>query len=224
MQHQSFMTSAVARRRYWSRSIAGWPRIRDAQPCAAHRVLASLEERGAVSGVVTQNVDRLHHRAGSRRVIELHGALAEVFCLECGTRERRDRTQERLLAANPRFVARVGAVAPDGDVELQTDEERFVVVDCELCGGPLKPDVVFFGGSVPRDRVEAGLALVEQSEALLVVGSSLAVFYGLRFVRRAAELDRPIAILNKGETRGDDLAILRIDADAGETLTAVARP
>ncbi len=219
MQHASFVNSAAARRRYWSRSVSGWPRIRDAEPCAAHRALAELERRGVVTGVITQNVDRLHHRAGSSHIIELHGALADVFCLECGTRERRQRLQERLLEANPDYAVTGVGAAPDGDADLELDESRFTVVDCALCGGPLKPDVVFFGGSVPRERVLAGMALVDQSDALLVVGSSLAVFSGLRFVRRARERGLPIAIVNRGETRGDPMATLRVDGDANEVLS-----
>lgn len=222
MQHREFVEDGDARRRYWSRSIAGWPRIRDAVPNEGHRALAALEAADRISGVITQNVDRLHHRAGSRRVIELHGALADVVCLRCGSRADRDEVQERLLVANPQHAVEIDRHAPDGDADV-ADDERFVVVGCSSCDGPLKPDVVFFGGSVPRPRVEAGYELVANSDALLVVGSSLAVFSGLRFVRRAAELGRPIVILNRGETRGDRFAMKKIEAAASATLSDWAR-
>jgi NAD+-dependent protein deacetylase sirtuin 4 len=184
-----------------------------------------MEESGAVAGVVTQNVDRLHARAGSRQVIELHGALAEVACLDCGRREARDSLQERLLRLNPDFAA--GATperaAPDGDAELPAAlVDGFRVAGCAACDGVLKPDVVFFGGSVPRAVVAAAYALVEAAEALLVVGSSLAVYSGFRFVRRAAERAIPVAIVNLGPTRGDSLAALCWDERACAALPPLA--
>ena len=223
IQHGQFVRDAAARRRYWARSVIGWPRVAAAEPNAAHAALAAMERGGALAGIVTQNVDRLHARAGSLRVIELHGALSDVSCLDCGGREARARLQARLLALNPGFASRGAELAPDGDAELPaTLVDAFVVAGCVDCGGVLKPDVVFFGGSVARDIVEAAYALVEAAEALLVVGSSLEVYSGFRFVRRAAERAIPVAIVNLGPTRGDDLAALRWDERAGAALPALA--
>ncbi|AKF05942.1 NAD-dependent protein deacetylase of SIR2 family [Sandaracinus amylolyticus] len=224
MQYRAFLHDARARARYWARSLHGWPRIAGARPNDAHRALASMEREGALVGLITQNVDRLHHAAGSARVIELHGALAEVRCLACGTTAPRADVQARLLDANPGFVERPVELNPDGDAELEDDAlDGFRVVACEACGGVLKPDVVFFGDSVPRPRVDAAHAMVRDADAMLVVGSSLAVYSGLRFVRAAAERAIPIAILNVGETRGDALATLRVDARAGAMLPLLAQ-
>ncbi|UJR81369.1 NAD-dependent protein deacetylase [Sandaracinus amylolyticus] len=223
MQYRAFLHDARARARYWARSLHGWPRIASARPNDAHRALAAMEREGALVGLITQNVDRLHHAAGSARIVELHGALAEVRCLACGTTAPRAQVQERLLHANPGFVERPVELNPDGDAELEDDAlEGFRVVACEACGGVLKPDVVFFGDSVPRPRVDAAHAMVREADAMLVVGSSLAVYSGLRFVRAAAERAIPIAILNVGETRGDALATLRLEARAGAVLPIVA--
>ncbi len=235
IQHAEFVRDPAARRRYWARSVIGWPRVAGAAPNAAHAALAAMERGGALSAVITQNVDRLHARAGSRRVVELHGALAEVACLACGRREGRAELQERLLALNPEMagLARaaiagpgpdvVGRANPDGDAELPAGlVDRFRVADCQACGGVLKPDVVFFGGSVPRDVVAEAYGLVDAAEALLVVGSSLAVYSGYRFVRRAAERGAPIAIVNLGPTRGDPLAALRWDERACAALPPLA--
>lgn len=173
-------------------------------------------------GLITQNVDRLHQAAGST-ALELHGSLHEVACLACGARESRGSVHARMTARNPDFVAEVRGVAPDGDVDLDADVvRRFDVAPCLRCGGPLKPYVVFFGGSVPRSVVESAYAMVEDADALLVVGSSLAVFSGYRFVRRAAERDIPVAIVNLGPTRGDPHATLLVDASAGAILPALA--
>lgn len=229
IQDRDFLRRPEVRRRYWARSLLGWPRFSSAQPNAAHAALARLEQQGVVEGVITQNVDRLHHAAGSRRVIELHGALAEVVCLECGVRERRERLQPRLEALNPGLCgALVQAqleLRPDGDAELREEAvAAFQVPACEACGdGVLKPDVVFFGGFVPAPTVEAAYALVERSEALLVAGTSLAVYSGLRFVRRAAERGLPVAVLNLGETRADGLAHLRVQARIGDALPRLAQ-
>lgn len=224
VQYQQFVRSEEARRRYWARSFRGWPRFSVARPNAGHEAVAALEAGGAVIGVVTQNVDRLHHRAGSQRVIELHGALAEVRCLQCEAREPRARLQQRLRALNPGYAPAIAELAPDGDAELAGGLERtFEVPPCEACGGVLKPDVVFFGENVPRPRVEEAWAVVDDADALLVVGSSLAVFSGYRFVRGAAERGMPIAIVNLGETRGDPHATLRVDAPAGEVLPRLAQ-
>ena len=219
IQYQQFVGSEAMRRRYWARAVAGWPTIAAARPNPAHRALAALEERGLVAGVITQNVDGLHGAAGSRRVVELHGALARVRCLGCGARCARDDLQARMLAANPGWLEVLAAAAPDGDAELGDDViARFVPPACRRCGGALKPDVVFFGENVPRPVVDAAWALFDEAEVLLVVGSSLAVFSGFRFVRRAAERGVPVAILNRGPTRGDPHAAVRLDATAGVAL------
>jgi NAD+-dependent protein deacetylase sirtuin 4 len=223
IQHAQFVRDPAARRRYWARSVIGWPRVAAARPNPAHAALAAMERGGALAGVVTQNVDRLHTSAGSSNVVELHGALAEVACLACGLREARARLQERLLDLNPSFATRGAELAPDGDAELPAALiDRFRVADCAGCGGVLKPDVVFFGGCVPREVVAAAHALVEAAEALLVVGSSLAVYSGYRFVRRAAERGAPVAIVNLGPTRGDPLAALRWNERAGTALPRLA--
>ena len=174
-------------------------------------------------GLITQNVDRLHHAAGSVRVVELHGALAMVRCLACCALEPRAALQLRLLGANPAWLDRTAALAPDGDAELPLDGIReFEVQDCLACGGPLMPDVVFFGGSVPPEKVAAAWALLDQAEALVVVGSSLAVLSGFRFVRGAAERGLPIAVINRGTTRADHLTHLRVDGQAGAVLPRLA--
>ncbi|HEY1958015.1 MAG TPA: NAD-dependent protein deacetylase [Polyangiaceae bacterium] len=224
IQHRDFVESEATRRRYWARSAVGWPRMAGARPNAAHRAIAELEARGLASGLITQNVDRLHHKAGSREVLELHGALADVRCLDCGALESRDALQTRIAALNPDLGAANVTIAPDGDADLPLElVENFRVPACLACGGVLKPDVVFFGGSVPRERVMAAFAKLDAADVLLVVGSSLAVFSGYRFVLRAAEMKMPIAIVNRGETRGDPHAALRVDGAAGEVLPALAR-
>jgi NAD-dependent protein deacetylase/lipoamidase sirtuin 4 len=226
IQHREFVDHADVRRRYWARSALGWSRFSSAVPNAAHAALAELEQAGAVAGVITQNVDSLHGAAGSREVVELHGALARVRCLVCAAMATRDAVQARLLAANPGWLDRAeGAVlAPDGDSDLPDAlVAGFTVVACEACGGTLMPDVVFFGGSVPRDTLDAAWRLFDRAEVLLVIGSSLAVFSGYRFVRRAAERGVPVGILNRGPTRGDDYAQVRVDARAGLALPELAR-
>ncbi|NRQ32851.1 NAD-dependent protein deacetylase [Nonomuraea sp. NN258] len=222
MTYQAFVGSGQARRRYWARSHVGWRRIGEAAPNAGHRAVAELERRGLVCGIVTQNVDGLHQAAGARRVIELHGGLDRVVCLSCRARTARAELEERLVAANPGWEAAAGQINPDGDAVL-TDAQvaGFRVVDCTGCGGLLKPDVIFFGENVPKPRVDECFALVCGARALLVLGSSLAVRSGLRFVSRAAELGIPIAIVNQGPTRGDSAAALTLDAPLGATLTAL---
>jgi NAD+-dependent protein deacetylase sirtuin 4 len=225
IQHREFVDKPDMRRRYWARSVLGWPRMANAQPNAGHRALAELEAAGVLAGLITQNVDGLHGRAGSAHVVELHGALRRVRCLACEHVITRDELQRRLLARNPSWPdrARRIAIAPDGDADLSDDEVAgFELVACDSCDGVMMPDVVFFGGSVPRATLDAAWAMFDRAEVLLVVGSSLTVFSGYRFVRRAAERGVPVAILNRGATRGDDLAALRLDAPAGATLTAVA--
>lgn len=221
-----YMKDPHLRARYWARSMLGWPRFRGARPNPAHLALAELERDGVTGGPITQNVDRLHHAAGSADVIELHGALAEVRCLDCGLREPRDEVQLRLEADNAwllRELSREGApeLAPDGDADLDATRallSGFVLPRCTRCSGDLKPDVVFFGESVQRELVEAAYARVEAAGALLVVGSSLAVFSGFRFVRRAHERGLPVAIVTLGPSRGDELATVRVEARAGEIL------
>ncbi len=223
IQHRDFVAYPSTRRRYWARSTLGWPRMASAEPNAAHRALAEIERRGRLTGLITQNVDRLHHKAGSREVLELHGALAEGRCLGCGTTEPRDALQRRLLELNPSFAGGVAvSIAPDGDAELPAAlVDGFRVPACLACGGVLKPDVVFFGGTVPKERVAGAFAMLDGASALVVIGSSLAVFSGYRFVLRARDRGIPIAILNRGETRGDPFATLRIDALAGQVLPAI---
>ena len=224
VEYREFVKNPEARRRYWARSLYGWERIRSAQPNAAHRTLATLEKAGIVSGLITQNVDRLHEKAGSDKVVELHGALHEVKCLRCGALETREAVQRRLLALNPDFEPAAFEAAPDGDAVL---DDRIVaafrVASCIGCGGDLKPNVVFFGESVAKATVELAFEIVRGARALLVVGSSLAVFSGFRFVKRAAELGLPIALVNLGPSRGDDLATLRVDAAAGSVLPELAK-
>ncbi|WP_304050924.1 NAD-dependent protein deacetylase [Jatrophihabitans endophyticus] len=223
MTYQDFVASAAGRRRYWARSFLGWRRIAAAEPNDGHRAVADLQRRGLLDGVITQNVDGLHQAAGASDVIELHGGLDLVVCLACGKRERRVDLDARLRAANPGFGASVQRVNPDGDADVPDAElDGFELVGCRYCGADLlKPDVVFFGENVPKPRVEACYALVEASRALLVLGSSLTVMSGLRFVRRAAKLGIPVAIVNQGWTRGDELADVRVDAPLGTVLPAL---
>lgn len=219
VQFADFRDSAAVRRRYWARSFAGWNRIRAAQPSDAHRALARLEQLGICRHLVTQNVDGLHQRAGQQRVTDLHGKLDAVTCLHCENRLDREQWQAGLEAANPGWDHRVTAIKPDGDVELAAaDEQSFVVPDCDHCGGIIKPDVVFFGESVPRDRVDIAIDAIAGSGALLIVGSSLMVFSGFRFARLALESGKPVAIVNEGRTRADEMATLKIEADCGDTL------
>jgi NAD-dependent SIR2 family protein deacetylase len=197
-----------------------------AVPNPGHVALAALESAGHVAGVITQNVDGLHQAAGSRRVVELHGSLAAVRCLSCGQREPRAALQERMRVLNPTFRAPAVAFAPDGDADLDdtaNTDDPFVVPDCVACGGVLKPDVVFFGDNVGLDVVSAAWKLFDEAEVLLVVGSSLTVWSGFRFVRRAAERALPVAIVNLGPTRGDELARVRVAEPIGEVLPRLAR-
>jgi NAD-dependent deacetylase sirtuin 4 len=221
IQYRDFVRHEAARRRYWARSMVGFPRIARAAPNPGHRVLARLEAQGHLSGLITQNVDGLHGAAGSARLVELHGRLHEVVCMRCSAISSRHALQAELEAHNPDFDASGAAQAPDGDADLERDLERFVVIDCRACGGPLKPHVVFFGENVPQARVAAAFAHLEGARSLLVLGSSLTVFSGFRFVRRAAELAAPVAIVNLGETRGDGLASLKLEAHTSDALAAL---
>ncbi len=228
MTYQTFTGDAAARQRYWARSHLGWTTIARADPNDGHRAVAELQRAGLVAGIITQNVDGLHQAGGARSVIELHGNLARVVCLDCGVTSPREELHQRLAEANPDFGrdfrARAASVNPDGDVELAAEGVAgFRTVACLRCsGGMLKPDVVFFGETVPASRVQACFALVERSAALLVLGSSLTVMSGRRFVLRAAKLGIPVAIVNQGGTRGDDKAAICLDAPLGQVLPQLA--
>ncbi|WP_225850816.1 NAD-dependent protein deacetylase [Streptomyces sp. HPF1205] len=224
MTYQEFTGSAAARQRYWARSHLGLRTITGARPNEGHRAVARLAGAGFVSAVITQNVDGLHTAAGTPDAVELHGSLARTVCLDCGARSPRARLDERLDRANPGFRALAARTNPDGDaVVADEDVARFRVVDCESCGsGTLKPDVVFFGENVPAHRAARCYELVEAASAVLVLGSSLAVMSGLRFVRHAAKRGTPVAIVNQGATRGDTLAAFRLDQPLGKVLTRLA--
>jgi NAD-dependent SIR2 family protein deacetylase len=221
MTYQEFVGSEDGRRRYWARSHLGWRTIARARPNTGHRAVAALQARGHVSGVITQNVDGLHQAAGTAGVIELHGSLDRVVCLGCRRTSPREDLDRRLRTANPSFTATATHVNPDGDVDLPDEVVReFRLVSCADCGdGVLKPDVVFFGENVPRPRVDECYRLVDEANALLVLGSSLTVMSGLRFVRRAAKANIPVLIVNLGPTRGDRCARVRVDLPLGQALT-----
>ena len=226
MTYQDFVRTPEGRQRYWARAHVGWGRMRAAHPNATHHALVDLERAGRLHGLITQNIDGLHERAGHRDVIDLHGRIDRVVCLTCRDVTPRAELHDRLSALNPGYESRIGEVAPDGDVVL-AETTDFRVAPCLSCGGDLKPDVVFFGENVPKDRVERSYALVAEAEALVVLGSSLQVMSGLRFVRAARKRGIPIVIVNRGATRGDDLATLKLDAGCAETLTSllpVGRP
>lgn len=224
MTFQEFTADEASRRRYWARSHLGWQAIAQARPNAGHLAVTRLVRSGLVSGVITQNVDGLHTAAGTSETIDLHGRLDRVVCLDCGDRSPRTRLDERLARANPGFRDIEADTKADGDAELPAARTaEFRIVACEVCRvGTLKPDVVFFGENVPAERVQRCYGLVDASSALLVLGSSLTVMSGLRFVRRAARQGTSVAIVNQGNTRGDALAALRLDLPLGPTLTALA--
>jgi NAD-dependent SIR2 family protein deacetylase len=214
-----FLAHAHWRRRYWARSLVGWPRMQAARPNAAHRALAALEERGRVVQLVTQNVDGLHQAAGSRLVLDLHGRVDVVRCMSCERRVPRAHVQAELARRNPALAEASPRLAPDGDAELDAaDFESFEVPACDACGGLLKPDVVFFGERVPPERVQAAFAALERSDAMLVVGSSLMVYSGYRFAKAMAGAGKPIAAVNLGKTRADDLVSLKVTARCAEAL------
>ena len=218
VQHGEFMASLQARQRYWGRSLIGWPVIRNAAPNPAHQQIAELESRGHGSLLVTQNVDRLHQKAGSLSAMDLHGRADEVICMTCGSRSTRDLVHERCANLNPGIRHYSATVAPDGDADLELDFSRFEIADCDQCGGILKPDVVFFGDYVPKQRVHSALDALNASDGLLVIGSSLMVYSGFRFCRYAKEWSKPIATLNLGRTRADSLVDLKLNARISETL------
>jgi len=229
MTYQEFVRDAANRQRYWARNHIGWSHMRHADPNQGHYSAAELERRGYLTGLITQNVDRLHQDAGSSNVVDLHGRYDQVVCLDCG------RTYSRRLLAgvfeelNPGFLERAAAgglveMAPDADatVEDQALIKSFVVAVCPACGGTLKPDFVYFGENVPKDRVERSYAMVDEAAALLVAGSSLTVMSGLRFVRHAAKESKPVVIINRGATRGDDKATIKLEAGVSQALDYLA--
>jgi len=224
MTFQTFAGSRAARQRYWARSMMGWPLFTRARPNGAHQALAVLEAHGFVRGLVTQNVDGLHQQAGSRAVIDLHGRLDQVVCLACGKVRSRADFQQELTELNPAWAARPAQQAPDGDADVDgVAFDTFQVPGCRHCGGVMKPDVVFFGENVPRERVQAALGLLDAADAVLVVGSSLAVFSGFRFVRAAVERGLPTVAINLGRTRADALLTCRIAEPCADVLTELAR-
>ena len=217
--YQAFVQDPAMRARYWARSFVGWPVVEQARPNLAHVALATLEAQGRTAMLVTQNVDRLHTRAGQQSVIDLHGRIDQVACLACAVRLPRASVQAMLADAHPEWTAITANAAPDGDADLEhLDLGGFRPPPCPQCGGPLKPDVVFFGENVPRARVEAAADAMHRADAMLVVGSSLMVYSGYRFARMAHEAGLPLAILTRGVTRADDLATLKLDADCEATL------
>jgi len=212
VQHADFMASHHTRQRYWGRSLVGWPVMQRAAPNAAHRALALLEQHGHLELLVTQNVDGLHQRAGSQAVIDLHGRVDQVVCMSCDYRCSREEVHQWCRRLNPDFLHYQATTAPDGDADLEIDFSEFQVPHCPRCHGILKPDVVFFGDNVPRPRVQLVLDALASADGLLVIGSSLMVYSGFRFCRRARDWNKPIAALTLGKTRADDLLDLKLDA------------
>jgi len=224
VRYAEFMGQSEVRRRYWSRSLVGWPMFRAAKPGPAHHALAELERRGGIGMLVTQNVDRLHQQAGGEQVVDLHGRLDEVVCQGCDFRFRRDEMQVELERANPSFAKLHATRAPDGDADLAgLDLTHFRVPDCPQCSGILKPDVVFFGERVPPERVDIAFGQLERADAVLVVGSSLMVWSGFRFAREAARQGKPLVIINRGRTRADELVTHKLDEDCGVALNELLR-
>jgi NAD-dependent SIR2 family protein deacetylase len=221
MTYQEFISGPAAQQRYWARAHVGWGHVNRARPNAGHFALAQLQRVGIVVGLITQNVDGLHSKAGSPSVVELHGRISDVVCLGCRRTTARADVHRRLDALNPGYADRAGPAAPDGDAAVP-ETSGFRLVGCTGCGGALKPDVVFFGENVPRHRVSHCAALVDGADVLMVVGSSLQVMSGLRFVRRAARAGKPVLIVNRGPTRADDLATMHVDAGCSSTLEAIA--
>lgn len=225
IQHQEFLNQEATRQRYWARSMMGWPMMRDASPNALHQALPTWEHEGRLEALITQNVDGLHRRAGSQNLVELHGRVDRVICLHCGSYDCRDAIQQRLEALNTELLARFAEAQvhyrPDGDAEFGgVDFSGLVCPPCEHCGGTLMPDVVFFGGNVPRARVERCNLAVAQADAVLVLGSSLMVYSSFRFCRLARELNKPIAIVNQGVTRADDMADLKLELECVAAIEA----
>ena len=224
IQHTDFINQASARKRYWARSLAGWPAVHMARPNDAHRALAAMEARQQIPLLVTQNVDRLHQKAGQKHVIDLHGRLDQVICLDCHQVSEREVMQQRLLLLNALTPPEALALAPDGDADVDEQLIRDLLVpDCERCNGILKPNVVFFGGAVSKLIVEAITSQLDQVDGLLIVGSSLSVFSGFRFCRLAHRNSVPIAAINQGKTRADDLFSVKLEADCSAALAELER-
>ncbi|WP_241970347.1 NAD-dependent protein deacetylase [Idiomarina seosinensis] len=219
VQHRDFMTNELLRKRYWARALHGWPVLYNAQPNESHVALANMQQQGLIGTIITQNVDGLHQKAGATDVINLHGYANEMVCMSCGAQSPRIDMHERCLALNPEFAELNATALPDGDADVETDFSQFNIADCLNCGGILKPDVVYFGDTVPKTRVAEARQALSESGGLLVVGSSLMVFSGYRFARQADEHGQPIAILTRGKTRADNIATLKIDADIERVLT-----
>lgn len=220
---QVFIHNESARKRYWARSFVGWPAFSRAQPNSTHIALRELQRGNRLQTLVTQNVDRLHQKAGHEHVVDLHGVLATVSCLRCRTQMSRDEYQEQLLNANPWLALLSASHAPDGDADLELcDLDKMMLPACEHCKGMLKPDVVFFGENVPKHTVQAAITQLHAADALLVVGSSLMVYSGFRFCREAQKHGKPIAIINDGITRADELATLKVAGDCGARLMTLA--
>ncbi|EAQ32766.1 NAD-dependent protein deacetylase [Idiomarina baltica] len=223
MQHHDFMNNDAARKRYWARSLGGWLNLYHAQPNRAHQVIAQFQQHGFIDTVITQNVDGLHQKAGSSTVINLHGYANDIVCMTCGDRSPRFDLHQRYAELNPRFNQSVSVIKPDGDAKLSAPTDEFKLIHCDHCGGILKPDVVYFGDNVPKKRVEACYQAIDDSQGLLIVGSSLKVFSGFRFARYAYQQDKPVIIITKGITRADDLATIKIDGNIAETLDQFRR-
>ncbi len=223
VQHADFMAERTTRQRFWARNLVGWRFMRDAQPSASHYALAELEQQGVVQHLVTQNVDGLHQRAGSSRVIDLHGRIDRVRCQSCGAEYPRETIQQWLEQRNPAFTRLAGAIAPDGDADVDDlDYSNLQVCDCERCGGVLKPDAVFFGGNVPTAVVAQAADALQQADAMLIVGSSLMIYSGFRFCRWAQEQGKPMVAINQGKTRADDMLALKLEWPCDVLLPALA--
>ena len=223
VQHQDFMRSHTVRQRYWARSLIGWRLMQNAKPNAAHFALAQLQQQQDIRGIITQNVDGLHQAAGSHHVTDLHGRADQVLCMSCGWRCSRDETHAMSAELNPEFLSLTATAAPDGDADLETDFSLFQVADCPHCGGILKPDVVFFGDNVPKERVHSALEMLQQADALWVIGSSLMVYSGFRFCKYAQQWQKPIMALTLGKTRADAMLDLRLNVPIAPVLTGLVQ-
>ena len=223
MSLNEFLNSSERRKRYWMGSHLGWRTFQAARPNPGHLAIAQLEREGSATGVITQNVDGLHHEAGSRQIVDLHGRLDKVRCLECGQSFSRRSVADQIDRLNPEFSQRFDSaqVMPDGDVTVQTDED-FRVPECDLCGGMLKPEVVFFGEFVPSSVFQMAASMLERSDALVVAGSSLVVNTGMRLVAQAQKRRKPVVVINRGPTKADQLATVRIEAGTSEALVAIS--
>ncbi|MCL4152499.1 UNVERIFIED_CONTAM: hypothetical protein GTU68_060638 [Idotea baltica] len=223
IQHLEFLEQKAKRQRYWTRSMVGWKHVQAAKPNGTHMGLARWESMEKISLLVTQNVDGLHQRAGSRNVLDLHGRLSEVVCLDCDTRSSRADLQPRLEAENPDLANFAAACLPDGDADIDDfDIDNVAIPECSTCGGMLKPDVVFFGGAVPKPAIEKAFDALSRSDAVLVIGSSLTVFSGFRFCRKAAETGIPIACINQGKTRADELFSVKVEMAASDAISQMS--